>query len=334
VDISKQFVTGISRKEFWQNDRHWPREGPIYGVPALFITRAFDLIGRHLFPGEWLGVEGWFEPIMTLPAKQSDADEYTLRLVEKVLADRHPEFRGIMPIPRTAGGLGGLGGVAVDQVPTHFRHTYQPFHDEDWSIATRIFEDAAKDTQPAIDRRVAVAEWLATHINDKRKLRVIVVDRRTANAEWGNPAHWNCHPYELEGRWIRGSYYIDNPFVPVVDGPRPLGREVRIFLVEEDLRTLLNGQTASIEENEAASARPKAVRDLSGDAEAAMRIKSARFEIDKWRKAHPNVTSALAIAKGASPATAFGVEVLRKMLAGTHKLSNRLQEAGMLTAWK
>jgi len=230
----------VGRREFWSDSEHWPREGPIYGVRATFIARAFNLIGQHIFPNAWLGVEGFAEPVERLPESQFQASAYQMRLVEKVLADRHPGFRGIMPLPRMAGGLGGLGGIPAVLAPPEALPAYQPYHDDDWAAARKIFADAHAEIQPAVDRRAEVAEWLAVHINDEQNLRVMLVDVRTGKPEWGDPVHWNQRWQRLENRWRRGTYYANDPFAPVLDGPALGGRECQIFVVEDELLALLS----------------------------------------------------------------------------------------------
>jgi hypothetical protein len=230
----------VSRRDFWSDADHWPREGPIYGIGATFIARGFNLIGQHIFRDAWLGVEGFAEPVEKLPENQFQASAYQIRLVETVLSDRYPEFRGVMPFPRTAGGLGSLGGMPAALVPPERLPLYQPYHDDDWAAARQIFADAHAQIQPAVNRRAEVAEWLAVHINDKLKLRVMLADIRTGKPEWGDPAHWNQRWQRLENRWRRGTYYVNDPFAPVIDGPALGGRECQIFVVEDELFALLN----------------------------------------------------------------------------------------------
>lgn len=238
-----------SRHQFWTDERYWPREGVVNGLQTVFLARAFNRVGQHLFPDAWTGEEGHAEIVEPLPASQSLASDHLVRFVHALLTGEHPGYRGLVPLPDMSGKIGGLGGLGgTPGLPALLSPPmpYQPFYDDDWDVAARLFAAEIARRQPAINRRASIAEWFAVHINDEQSLQVILVNPRTADYGRGPPHHWNARWIELENRWPRGSYNYDEPFA-AADAQLP-GREVNIFVSKADLDRLLGeGEETSLQ---------------------------------------------------------------------------------------
>jgi hypothetical protein len=68
------------RVEFWSDERGWPRDSTQY----VFLARVVQVVGRHLFPDQWTGLETQIKLLPYLPAKL-DSEIPSNYLVKKLL---------------------------------------------------------------------------------------------------------------------------------------------------------------------------------------------------------------------------------------------------------
>lgn len=214
-----------SPADFWSNEDFWPREDKRF----WFIARAFNMIGRALFPDNWTGAEGHTQVIRPLPAMQHLANDWERSVASRIIKDRYPDVEQPSEDGRSALTLLGTG----------LRSASMWFDDSHWLYAREVWTEHLVKRQDIINRRRAVAEWIVDKAHDEKTLRMVVVDKRNSNPFLDAPEHWNLKWDKLDYRWEWCAYNWGEP-----NNPRaPLTHD--IFVFREDLDRLLSGLTSA-----------------------------------------------------------------------------------------
>jgi hypothetical protein len=209
--------------KFWQTPNSWPRDAPEY----VFLARAFDKIGRAVFPDDWVDATA-YEVIYNLPSLPSTSQSATTpqrRYAHRLLESRHPSFGR----PRLSKLR--VGSSTITSVP--------PFSEKEWRTAYDITCALHQKSERAKQQYLEVQHIIAAECEDSK---LVVATRSNTDGKMNqcSPTIWNTEPENWSQRFDKCQL---DPVNPMTARDDTKGLEW-IFVTEISLDNLLQRLSA------------------------------------------------------------------------------------------
>ena len=204
--------------KFWQTPKSWPRDPPKF----VFLARAFDKIGRSVFPDDWVDTNEYYGVVHNIPVLPEISGSATTQQRREAhrLLESHPAF-GRPPLTKLRVGSG-----TITEVP--------PFSEEEWRTAFDINYTIHQKSERAKEQYWRVQNMIAEECEGSQ---LVVATRSKTDGKMNqcSPTIWNTEPEIWSQRFDKCQL---NPVSPMTARDDAKGLEW-IFVTEISLDNLL-----------------------------------------------------------------------------------------------